>query len=763
MDNFNIHKFFKSEYLHEDKMSSDREIEIIKKMNPDTDEKALKKIAKLGKDKVKEIVKKVVAQKQMDKPSALDSYMEIDPIMNEEEWSEDFGELEEAEVAPESLPTIQRMETYGDLQGFISIAKLKKLGSKVGGVLKAAVGFIPGLGSVSSAIDVIRALAKKQDGKTTNTFLDKMDIDDKASAIVDDKVEMNFIKFMSDKIEGENPQKSLPSNFDMNVYFNSFLNQTYSNRTIAGIKEYLNELDMNDPVVMKARAARNKQPEPSRGIDYDEALSLRDIKYTIEKEIEDLYRDMEQEAEPEGGPIADRYGSELNKLEDRLYKVQKQLRDYDMNESVVTESKGAMNYFSDLKFNYQKAFRYLDVEEREEYKRLAKDFFSKLQVDDKVRAVGLEEITPAQQKYVDKAANKSFRPVKTQFRKDIQAAKKAIDSGRLTNQQIIKKYGEEAFNAVNAENEYNESIEEADSNYPNFDLDKNIKYQDTSISSGMWRYTGKEQGGKGVYRNLSNDQFLGFSSDDFDFFKKHLGSHFDMSESIEEGKINEETFEDYIDELEKTMYVDRRDGGRIFIHPLDKPDVRRPSRDYIAIDGNNVTSVQGYNSGPISDLADRYGLDDEDSRMTPIGKTNASGRISLLSSNILKDAIKAIEASRDAEAKNQQDYYRERGPVSGVGNMDEEVSESHTPAENKQLKKISKQLKKSVKSHGKQAKTIDKIVSEEDVKALKEKLCKKGEAYRKRRMAAGEKSSAYLSGRAVKVCKGTMSGKKKKK
>ena len=48
-------------------------------------------------------------------------------------------------------------------------------------------------------------------------------------------------------------------------------------------------------------------------------------------------------------------------------------------------------------------------------------------------------------------------------------------------------------------------------------------------------------------------------------------------------------------------------------------------------------------------------------------------------------------------------------------------------------------------------------------KLVKEKLCKKGEAYRKRRMAAGEKSSAYLSGRAVKVCKGQMSGTKKKK
>jgi hypothetical protein len=45
---------------------------------------------------------------------------------------------------------------------------------------------------------------------------------------------------------------------------------------------------------------------------------------------------------------------------------------------------------------------------------------------------------------------------------------------------------------------------------------------------------------------------------------------------------------------------------------------------------------------------------------------------------------------------------------------------------------------------------------------IEEELCAKGKAYRKRRLAAGEKSSAYLSGRAVKVCKGQMSGKKKK-
>ena len=275
--------------------------------------------------------------------------------------------------------------------------------------------------------------------------------------------------------------------------------------------------------IIKSNILQDKTKDLSKGkvderVTFDDVLDLRADKADLEDRISQLYRDMEQEAEPEGGEVADRYGNELEKLEAKLYRVMKQINDYDMNESVVTESKGAKNYFDDLKFNYQKAFRYLDKDEVEEYKQLAKNYFSKLQEN-----------------------------------------------------------------------------------------------------------------------------------------------------------LNEETFEDEVERLEKTMYVDRRDGGRIFIHPLSKPDVRRPDKSYIAIDGNNVTSVQGYNSGPISDLADRYSLDDEDSRMTPMGQTNASGRISLLSSNILRDAIKAIKDSRDVESKRQSDYYKDRGPVSGVGNMDEMI------------------------------------------------------------------------------------------
>ena len=85
----------------------------------------------------------------------------------------------------------------------------------------------------------------------------------------------------------------------------------------------------------------------------------------------------------------------------------------------------------------------------------------------------------------------------------------------------------------------NMSMKESDSNYPDFDLNKNIRYQEGSISSGMWRYTGQEQGGKGVYRNLNNGQILGFDRSDFDIFRKNLSSHFDFT--LNEAKFKGKT------------------------------------------------------------------------------------------------------------------------------------------------------------------------------------------------------------------------------
>ena len=64
--------------------------------------------------------------------------------------------------------------------------------------------------------------------------------------------------------------------------------------------------------------------------------------------------------------------------------------------------------------------------------------------------------------------------------------------------------------------------------------------------------------------------------------------------------------------------------------------------------------------------------------------------------------------------------------------------------------------------YGKKAKMKESelrgMIRETIFEAITEELCAKGKAYIRKRKAAGEKSSAYLSGRAVKVCKGQMKG-----
>ena len=74
--------------------------------------------------------------------------------------------------------------------------------------------------------------------------------------------------------------------------------------------------------------------EVKENIDYDEALTLRGILADYEKK-ENKYSEtwkMILLLNQKEGPVADDYGDRLNKLEDKIYKVRKQLYDYDMNE-----------------------------------------------------------------------------------------------------------------------------------------------------------------------------------------------------------------------------------------------------------------------------------------------------------------------------------------------------------------------------------------------------------------------------------------------
>jgi len=133
---------------------------------------------------------------------------------------------------------VAELNTYGDLKKIIKAIALKQKGEKIGNIaLGTLMGFIPGAEAAKTTFDFIKAAISKPDAKKTNTWLDKLDIDDQMSKIVDDTVENGFMQAMSKSIEAESDDTPLEPDFNMNAKMTNYLKQQYSGRTVAGIKE----------------------------------------------------------------------------------------------------------------------------------------------------------------------------------------------------------------------------------------------------------------------------------------------------------------------------------------------------------------------------------------------------------------------------------------------------------------------------------------------------------------------------------------------
>ena len=81
--------------------------------------------------------------------------------------------------------------------------------------------------------------------------------------------------------------------------------------------------DFNDPVLMKMRAAQMKRNQKAAKNNDEATLSPAKAKkiQKLKDERAQIMRDMEQEAETEGGEIADRYGDMLNKIDQQIIKL----------------------------------------------------------------------------------------------------------------------------------------------------------------------------------------------------------------------------------------------------------------------------------------------------------------------------------------------------------------------------------------------------------------------------------------------------------
>lgn len=137
---------------------------------------------------------------------------------------------------PQQSQETNQIKNYADLKKIINVIRTKQKGQKIGAVaLDVALGFIPGMDAVKNTLGFIKAAMAKPDTKKTNTWLDRLDIDDITSQLLDDTIENSFIEYIAKDIDSKPDTTPLDPNFNMNDLLINWLETNYKKRTISGI------------------------------------------------------------------------------------------------------------------------------------------------------------------------------------------------------------------------------------------------------------------------------------------------------------------------------------------------------------------------------------------------------------------------------------------------------------------------------------------------------------------------------------------------
>ena len=134
--------------------------------------------------------------------------------------------------------------TFGDLQKIIRSIKLSKGASvlgddAVGGaanfVINQIFSSLPIVSNAKSALELFKGIYDANDKtEKSNTWLDKLNVDDNYSKIVDDTIENAFVKELTHMLSTKNPQDPLPQDYDINKELEKFLKRNYGSRTLQG-------------------------------------------------------------------------------------------------------------------------------------------------------------------------------------------------------------------------------------------------------------------------------------------------------------------------------------------------------------------------------------------------------------------------------------------------------------------------------------------------------------------------------------------------
>ena len=131
----------------------------------------------------------------------------------------------------------EELQTVGSVLAIIQKFRQAQAGGKVGKkALEIAAEQIPGISNIWSIVkgakeakDMISSLYGMDDKFKSNTGLDKLNIDDNISKIVDDKVEAAFLNFLIDKLGKMNPDTPMP---DASIELQDFLATKFDKNTV---------------------------------------------------------------------------------------------------------------------------------------------------------------------------------------------------------------------------------------------------------------------------------------------------------------------------------------------------------------------------------------------------------------------------------------------------------------------------------------------------------------------------------------------------
>jgi hypothetical protein len=556
-------------------------------------------------------------------------------------------------------------------------------------------------------------------------------------------------------------------------------------------------MDVNDPVLMKARAAAfqrsQPKPEPAKP---SKAFKNADKIKALKLKRAQLMRDMEQEAEPEGGPIADRYGRELNRIDQAMAKLSGQgdsetnvymsKDEIDRLSAMMKEGKEetavdmAKKQLDALGVKYELGNKFKPF--KTIYKPTGKsdkfyDTFNDI--------VDLFNLGNAVKSSMNEA--NGFKSGKEFINIKLQKYPKAV----AKINQLISMVGEsnftmemaewifDFFNNASYESPVNEAKEEDKVDTITMDIPlflRMLEYSREDASQDMDLHDVTEKANKlgkerGILSMEDYEEIVGaaeeinevnlkqskLSSAEYQKAKKlkdfkasnwKWNADEDLYTKVNEGKLTEEAdqkqannyayqFMQYFDKMRRIVGGNFGDDTRKEFEKLVQSKFSKHTVN------ETEELAEAYVPSNIKEFAKRKGVSSLVNKVAgwaeKVGKGIRGGTaIGMNYSTLVLDMTYQGSEIRINTNNDTVTLYDE--PVRSFDEFKQVYLDNQDESDNGLEERINEALTK-----------------------INEELCPAGKAYIKRRQAAGEKSSAYLSGRGVKVCKGQMSGKSKKK